>query len=177
LNAILQNLAQLAALDSEDIRAEQQPFSLAVLLEENVARFGSRAAAAGLRLRVELADHRLQALGDESRTDQALQTLVENALKFTSAGEIVLSAHSRGDLVEIAVRDTGIGIPPGELPRIFERFYKVDRARGGQAGTGLGLSIARHLVELQGGTLAAESTPGAGTVMRIHLPRSAAEQS
>ena len=73
--------------------------------------------------------------------------------------------------VEIAVNDTGVGIPPRDLPRIFERFYKVDRARGGQPGSGLGLSIARHLVELQGGTISAESTPGSGTVVRVRLPR------
>jgi two-component system, OmpR family, phosphate regulon sensor histidine kinase PhoR len=171
LNAILQNLTQLAALDAEEIQAERQAFPAAELLEENAARFAARAAAAGLILRVELADPSLRALGDRSRTDQALQSLVDNALKFTSAGEVVLSANSTGDMIEISVRDTGIGIPPADLPRIFERFYKVDRARGGQPGTGLGLSIARHLVELQGGTLVAESAPGAGTVMRIRLPR------
>jgi signal transduction histidine kinase len=73
--------------------------------------------------------------------------------------------------VEIAVKDSGPGIPPRDLPRIFERFYKVDRARGGQPGSGLGLSIARHLVELQGGTITAESTPGTGTLVRLRLPR------
>src|SRR5207248_7762887 len=141
------------------------------LLEENVARFAARAAAAGLELRVELTDSSLRAFGDRPRTDQALQSLVDNALKFTSAGEVVLSAAASGAQVEIAVRDTGMGIPPSDLPRIFERFYKVDRARGSLPGTGLGLSIARHLVELQGGTLVAESSGGSGTIVRVRLPR------
>ena len=96
---------------------------------------------------------------------------MDNALKFTRAGEVVVTTRSDGPRVEIAVRDTGPGIPPRDLPRIFERFYKVDRARGSQPGSGLGLSIARHLVELQGGTIAAESSPGAGTVVRVRLPR------
>jgi len=74
------------------------------------------------------------------------------------------------DRVEFVVRDTGPGIPSRDLSRIFERFYKVDRSRGGLPGSGLGLSIARHLVELQGGTIEADSTPGAGTVIRLRLP-------
>jgi len=92
-------------------------------------------------------------------------------LKFTRTGEVVVSVLADDARVDIAVRDTGPGIPPRDLPRIFERFYKVDRSRGGQPGSGLGLSIARHLVELQGGTIVAESSPGAGTVVRVRLPR------
>lgn len=72
-------------------------------------------------------------------------------------------------MVEISVRDTGVGIPSQDLPRIFERFYKVDPARSA-SGSGLGLAIARHLVELQGGTVTAESTPGVGTVLHVRLP-------
>ncbi|HYM51578.1 MAG TPA: ATP-binding protein [Candidatus Limnocylindrales bacterium] len=170
LAAIVQNLGQLAAIDAEQIRVEHSPFSVSGLLEENAVRFKARAAAAGLVLRVEPLDHELLAFGDRAKTDQALQSLVDNALKFTSAGEVVLSAVPIGGMVEIAVRDTGVGIPAADLPRIFERFYKVDRARGGQPGSGLGLSIARHLVELQGGSLVAESEPGSGTIMRLRLP-------
>jgi two-component system, OmpR family, phosphate regulon sensor histidine kinase PhoR len=172
LNAIVQNLTQLAALDAEQIQVEQRTFSVLELLDENAERYAVRAAAAGLQLRVERQQDDLSAFGDRAKTDQALQSLVDNALKFTNAGEVVLSAAPAGEMVEVVVRDTGIGIPAQDLPRIFERFYKVDRARAGQlAGSGLGLSIARHLVELQRGTLAAESTPGSGTTMRIRLPR------
>jgi two-component system phosphate regulon sensor histidine kinase PhoR len=99
-----------------------------------------------------------------------LQNVIDNAIKFTQRGEIELTAANREGKVEIAVRDTGPGIPPRDLPRIFERFYKVDRSRGNQPGSGLGLSIARHLIELQGGTITAESTPGMGTTIRIRVP-------
>src|SRR5438874_1494724 len=75
------------------------------------------------------------------------------------------------DRVEVTVRDTGPGIPSRDLSRIFERFYMVDRSRGGLPGSGLGLSIARHLVELQGGTIVAESSGGSGTIVRVRLPR------
>jgi two-component system phosphate regulon sensor histidine kinase PhoR len=171
LQAILLNLTQLAALDAEGIEVERAPFGAGELVTELVERYQSRASAAGLALRAEPAVADLQVLGDRGKTDQALQNIVDNALKFTRSGEVVVTAGSHQADVEIAVRDTGSGIPPRDLPRIFERFYKVDRARGGQPGSGLGLSIARHLIELQGGTIAAESTPGEGTVVRVRLPR------
>jgi two-component system, OmpR family, phosphate regulon sensor histidine kinase PhoR len=170
LQAILLNLTQLAALDAEGIEVERAPFGAGELVTELVERYQSRASTAGLALRAEPAED-LQVLGDRGKTDQALQNIVDNALKFTHSGEVVVSARHDGSRVEIAVRDTGPGIPPRDLPRIFERFYKVDRARGAQPGSGLGLSIARHLVELQGGTIVAESSPGAGTIVRVRLPR------
>jgi two-component system phosphate regulon sensor histidine kinase PhoR len=171
LQAILLNLTQLAALDAEGIEVERAPFGAAELVTELIERYHPRASAAGLELRAEPGEAELQVLGDRGKTDQALQNIVDNALKFTRAGEVVVTTRSDGARVEIAVRDTGPGIPPRDLPRIFERFYKVDRARGSQPGSGLGLSIARHLVELQGGTIAAESSPGTGTVVRVRLPR------
>jgi two-component system phosphate regulon sensor histidine kinase PhoR len=172
LAAIISTLTQLAALDAEEIRVDREPFSVSSLVQENVARFEPRASATGLGLRAELPAADLQALGDRAKTDQALQSIIDNALKFTPAGEIVVTVGAGDRGVEIAVRDTGIGIPPEHLSRIFERFYKVDRVRGREVpGTGLGLSIARHLLELQGGTLSVKSAPGAGTTMYIRLPR------
>jgi len=171
LQAILLNLTQLAALDAEGIEVARAPFSATELIAELVDRYQPRASAAGLALRAEPAEADIQVLSDRGKTEQALQNIVDNALKFTGSGEVVVTVTSDQTWVEIAVRDTGPGIPPRDLPRIFERFYKVDRARGGQPGSGLGLSIARHLVELQGGTITAESTPGAGTLVRVRLPR------
>jgi two-component system, OmpR family, phosphate regulon sensor histidine kinase PhoR len=161
LQTTLLNLAQLAALDAEGIHVAR----------ELVDRYRARAAAAGLSLRADLTENGASILGDRGKTDQALQNIVDNALKFTRSGEVVVATGSDEAQVEIAVRDTGPGIPPRDLLRIFERFYKVDRARGGQPGSGLGLSIGRHLVELQGGTIVAESSPGTGTVVRVRLPR------
>src|SRR6267378_6054211 len=171
LQAILHNLTQLAALDAEGIEVERVPFDATTLVADLVVRYQPRAAAGGLALGAAPAEAETQALGDRGKTDQALQNIVDNALKFTPSGEVVVGVTSDDAWVEIAVKDSGLGIPPRDLPRIFERFYKVDRARGGQPGSGLGLSIARHLVELQGGTIAAESTPGEGTVVRVRLPR------
>jgi two-component system, OmpR family, phosphate regulon sensor histidine kinase PhoR len=171
LGDIVFNLNQLAALDAEGIAVERLPFSVDDLVRSLIDRYQERAAAGQVVLRTEIATAGSTALGDRAKTDQALQNIVDNALKFTGSGEVVISAHAERSRVEIEVRDTGPGIPPRDLPRIFERFYKVDRARAGQPGSGLGLSIARHLVELQGGTITAESTPGTGTLLRVRLPR------
>ena len=167
---ILFNLNQLAALDAEQITVERLPFSVNDLVAALIDRFQPRAAARKLILRSETAAG-LTVLGDRAKTDQALQNIVDNALKFTAAGEVIVTGGSEQNRVEIAVRDTGPGIPARDLSRVFERFYKVDRSRGGQPGSGLGLSIARHLIELQGGTILAESSPGSGTVVRVRLPR------
>jgi two-component system phosphate regulon sensor histidine kinase PhoR len=168
---ILFNLNQLAALDAEGISVERTPFSVDDLVKSITDRYQARASAGELILRAETTADGLMALGDRAKTDQALHNIVDNALKFTRAGEVVVTAGLDHDRVEIAIRDTGPGIPARDLSRIFERFYKVDRSRGGLPGSGLGLSIARHLVELQGGTIVAESKPGAGTVIRVRLPR------
>jgi len=167
---IVFNLNQLAALDAEGIAVERQHFSVDELVRALIDRYQVRAGASKLVLRAEIETPGRGVLGDRAKTDQALQNIVDNALKFTRAGEVVITASADHDRVEFTVRDTGPGIPPRDLPRVFERFYKVDRSRGGLPGSGLGLSIARHLVELQGGTIEAESTPGAGTVIRLRLP-------
>jgi two-component system phosphate regulon sensor histidine kinase PhoR len=99
-----------------------------------------------------------------------LVNLIHNAVKFTRpGGSIVLSAAAADGAVEFSVRDTGVGIPENDLPRIFERFYKSDRSRS-SGGTGLGLSIARHLVESHGGRIQAESREGQGSRFYFTIP-------
>jgi two-component system phosphate regulon sensor histidine kinase PhoR len=114
--------------------------------------------------------------GDTTRLRQILVNLLGNAVKFTETGEIVLSlqANPRDDgRIELvfSVRDTGIGIPPEDLSRIFERFYRVDRSRSREmGGTGLGLSIVKHIVQNHGGTVDVSSTIGEGSTFTIRLP-------
>ena len=101
-----------------------------------------------------------------------LINLLDNAVKFTSeGGRVTLSAKAAGGRVILAVGDNGIGIPPGDLSRIFERFYRVGRSRDRrEGGTGLGLAIAKHLTQAMGGTIEVESVQGTGTTFRINLP-------
>ena len=114
----------------------------------------------------------LSAWGDEDSISQILENLVDNALKYTPAGgSIKVCWGVEGDRVCLEVKDTGIGIPEQDLPRIFERFYRVDKARSRElGGTGLGLSIVKHLVQAMDGGIEAISREGEGTTFRIRLP-------
>jgi signal transduction histidine kinase len=109
--------------------------------------------------------------GDPLRLRQILTNLLSNAAKFTKAGHISVRAANRGDLLLIEVEDTGIGILPGDLPRIFDQFEQVDSSRTRWAsGTGLGLAICRQLCELMEGTIKAWSKPGHGSRFEVRLP-------
>ncbi len=107
---------------------------------------------------------------DLARIEQVLVNLIHNGIKFSSKhGTVTLSAEACDSKIRFAVRDAGIGIPADDLPRIFERFYKSDRARSGH-GTGLGVSISKHLVEAHGGTIRAESREEFGSTFYFTLP-------
>jgi two-component system phosphate regulon sensor histidine kinase PhoR len=109
---------------------------------------------------------------DREAVHQVLSNLMDNALKYTPEGGAVTLGARRGDpFAEVFVEDTGIGIPPEELPRLFERFYRVDKARSRElGGTGLGLSIVKHLVRAQGGDVRVASEPGKGSRFTFTLP-------
>jgi two-component system, OmpR family, phosphate regulon sensor histidine kinase PhoR len=110
-------------------------------------------------------------LADPTGIRQILANLVENAVRYTNSGRVTVAAARSDGRVELTVHDTGIGIPPEHLQRIFERFYRVDPGRSrAEGGTGLGLSIVRHLVEAHGGTVTARSEVGRGTTVTVRLP-------
>jgi two-component system phosphate regulon sensor histidine kinase PhoR len=129
-----------------------------------------QAERAGLNLRVECKDDLPKVKIDSQRLEQVLVNLIHNAVKFTGAGgEVLLEAEAGISEVRFVVRDSGIGIPVDEIPRIFERFYRVDKSRTG-SGTGLGLSIAKHVVEAHGGKIWAESIEGHGSTFYFSIP-------
>ena len=173
MGAVLSDLLLVARLDAGKVDLAEKPFDLAALLSEEAERFGARAAAKGVRLEV-LTPDELTARGDVKRTGQALAVLFDNAVRFTpSGGSIAVHGRLGERWAEASVADTGPGISPEDLPRVFDRFYRAEaaRTRSKGGGTGLGLAIARDLVRAQGGDLLAERPRGGGAVFRLRLPR------
>jgi signal transduction histidine kinase len=177
MDALLSDLLVLARLDAERLDVEKKPFDLSVVAAETAGRFLKRASEEGIRLEVEVPDD-LPVRGDPSHTSQILAALLDNAMRYTLKGGSVTVCGRRTDgEAEASVTDTGPGIPPEHLPRIFDRFYRTEEARtraGG--GTGLGLSIARDLARAQDGELTAENVSkgkaGTGAIFRLRLPGS-----
>jgi signal transduction histidine kinase len=174
MGAVLSDLLLVARLDAGKLDVAEKPFDLASVLAEEAGRFGARAAARGVRLEVETSEE-LLARGDAKRTGQILAVLLDNAVRFAPAGgRIAVTGRSRDRRTEASVMDTGPGIAPEHLPRVFDRFYRAESARtrrGAGGGTGLGLAIARDLARAQGGDLTAEKGEGWGAVFRLSLPR------
>ena len=176
MSAILSDLLLLARLDADKVSVSHEPFDLALVISESSERFAARAVAEGKNLQVEHSG-KLPARGDAQRTGQILAALLDNALRFTPPeGTITVEGHVTNKRIESTVTDTGPGIPPESLDRIFERFYRADthstaRARGPSGGgTGLGLSIARDLARAQGGELIAVNAPDGGARFTLTLP-------
>jgi len=173
MSAILSDLLLVARLDAEEADLTRKPFDLTAVLSEEAERFGVQAAAKEVRLEVQVPGE-LSARGDSKRTGQVLAVLLENAVRFAPPGGcIAVSGRLQDRWVEASVRDTGPGISPEHLPRIFDRFYRAEasRTRSKGAGTGLGLAIARELARAQGGDLVAENAKEGGATFRLRLPR------
>ncbi|MCO8146604.1 ATP-binding protein [Rhodovulum tesquicola] len=166
------DVLDISHLDSGCAAADAEVFDLDALLAETVAMHGSLAAAGDNRLVLETGDGLGHVTGDPRRLRQILVNLIGNALKFTCGGTVTLAVARVGmtDGVEIAVRDTGIGILPGDLGRIFDEFFTADPTYGRRAdGTGLGLAITARLVRLLGGEIEVDSMPGTGSTFTVRL--------
>lgn len=171
LAQMTQELLELTRIESGQVPLEMKDITAEGLLLSAADRMRAQVERAGLVIRLDSSSGPLSAHADPTRLEQVLVNLIHNAVKFTQpGGEVVLSARALGDMVCFAVKDTGVGIPTDDLERIFERFYKADRARSG-GGTGLGLSIARHIVEAHGGKIWAESVEGEGSTFFFTIPQ------
>ena len=144
-----------------------------------IKKFANLAEKSGIRLVTRLDfDADLRFSIDPDRMEQVLTNLIDNALRHThEGGSVTLQAAVAKDKLQVAVRDTGVGISEEDLPFVFERFYKADKARTrGQAGTGLGLAIAKHIVEAHGGEISVNSRKGKGTTFRFSIPAHAGDK-
>jgi two-component system OmpR family sensor kinase/two-component system sensor histidine kinase BaeS len=167
LARLVDDLRTLANAEAGNLPLRKEPTDLSVLLHDSVASFAGEARAAQIDLHVEEANELPLVEIDPLRIREVLTNLIANAVRHTSSGgRILVTAKTTAGRVEVAVVDTGSGIPPEELSRIFDRFYKGASSRG----SGLGLTIARNLVLAHGGEISADSEPGRGTRIRFSLP-------
>ncbi|HEX2148570.1 MAG TPA: ATP-binding protein, partial [Actinomycetota bacterium] len=168
LSALVQDLLDLARLERG--QGEQAGVNLARVVEGEVAALSDRIQQKGLALHLET-DESIEVLGVQEDLALMVRNLLENALVYTAEGSITVSMSDTGEAFELRVSDTGAGIPTADLERIFERFYRVDKARSRDTGgTGLGLAIVRHVAESHGGVVDVTSELGTGSTFTVRLP-------
>jgi two-component system phosphate regulon sensor histidine kinase PhoR len=196
LNSLVSDLLTLSRIELGDIKIEKEAINLDNVIDTVFETLREKAQSKGLYLKKEISPTPLEVIADRNRLIQILLNLVDNGIKFTEKGGITIRVQSLkskvqvppyppftkgghgginnpslGDFIEISVEDTGIGIPKKHIPRLGERFYRVDKARSRElGGTGLGLAIVKHLVKAHGWEMEIESTSGKGTAVKIIIP-------
>ena len=170
LQSLVEDLLSLAELERPDARLRLESFDLRDTVQRQIAILAGPAERSGLDLQLEPGPA-VPVVADRLRIDQVIANLLDNALKYTERGGVRIRVGTQDAQVWCEVQDTGSGIPAEELPRIFERFYRADKARTREkGGTGLGLAIVKHILSLHGGRVAATSVAGEGSAFRIELP-------
>jgi two-component system, OmpR family, phosphate regulon sensor histidine kinase PhoR len=176
LNLLVNDLLSLARLESKEAKLQLAEINLRDFLEDVTRDWAKRLAGKNLRLELQVPENFPTLHADERRLEEVVHNLLDNAVKYSHQnGRILIQAGAPDQEVVLSVRDEGVGIAANDLPRIFERFYRADRARSRElGGTGLGLSIVKHIAQLHGGRVEAESALGQGTTIRVVLPNSPA---
>ncbi|MGH8094935.1 MAG: sensor histidine kinase [Chthoniobacterales bacterium] len=172
LNLLVDDVLSLARLEGPGLALDLTTIHPATFLGGIMHDWEKKFASKDLRAELDLPDNLPPLRADEARLQEVVYNLLDNAVKYSPpGGRITVSALGNDGRITLGVRDNGSGIPPRDLPRIFERFYRADKARHRElGGTGLGLSIVKHIAQLHGGSVEAESELGRGTTVRVHLP-------
>ena len=172
LNTLINDLLDLSHIESKEIMLKKDKFALPALVDEVMLGFRAQAKKKGIEIKSEL-PHGLEMIADRSKIEQVLTNLINNAIKYNKEkGFARIYSEQLSDKIKIVVEDSGSGIPAKDIPRIFERFYRVDKARSRElGGTGLGLSIVKHIIELHSGTVGVESTEGLGSKFWFTIPK------
>ena len=171
LLGLIDDILDLSKIEAGRLTLAAEPFDLPATLAQPALLFRQVAAEKGLAVLTDIApDLPARVMGDAMRLGQVLNNLMSNAVKFTERGEVALVARRAGDMVEITVRDSGIGIPEEARARLFQPFSQVDGTARRHKGTGLGLSISRQLAEMMGGALVLLPPSGEGTTFLLRLP-------
>ncbi|HEV2903954.1 MAG TPA: ATP-binding protein, partial [Pyrinomonadaceae bacterium] len=175
MNELIGDILELSAIEAGNVQVRTEGVELHAIVNDVVSSLATKASAGNITVTNAVpANVRINA--DARRLEQMLTNLVENAIKFNRENGQVTISYEAGDSDNIRVEDTGEGIPAQHLERLFERFYRVDRARSREmGGTGLGLAIVKHLARAHGGEVSVTSEVGTGTTFTIELPRSSVE--
>lgn len=175
LNALVDDLLTLARLESRRITLEPVSVLLEPFLQQIMGDIRSKLEEKGIEVKLEIPPGFPPLEADPFRLEQVIYNLLDNSIKYSEPrSTITLRAWTDARLARLQVRDQGMGIPPADLPHVFERFYRVDKARSRElGGTGLGLSIVKHIVQMHGGEIGAESELGKGTAITISFPQPA----
>jgi two-component system phosphate regulon sensor histidine kinase PhoR len=173
LQSLIQDLLDLSKIEKQGFSLSIQPMDLTVVLDEVLAITKGKAVEKGIVFDYKREKKPIRIDGDVHRLKQVFINIISNAISYTpNQGTIYISLHETGTAVFTEITDTGIGIEAKEIPRIFERFYRVDKARSrNSGGTGLGLAIVKHLVEAHRGSITVKSEVGKGTSFTIELPK------
>jgi signal transduction histidine kinase len=170
LNRIIEDLLDLSRIESGRIKLKKENIKLTDIIKKNVGTIREQAAQKHLALKTELPEEFPCVFADSDKMSQIIINLLSNAIKYTKEGEIVISADEDDGHVRVEVSDTGIGIAPEDLPKVFEKFQRIEKPGIEAKGTGLGLSIVKALVELHDGKVFVESEPGRGSTFGFELP-------
>jgi two-component system phosphate regulon sensor histidine kinase PhoR len=172
MHGLIDDILELTAIEGGNVQLKTAPVELHMLVEDVTASLAAKASAQNVTLENKVLPE-VMVHADERRLEQMLTNLIDNGIKFSRDGGTVTISHEGGTRDRIHVQDNGDGIPAQHLERLFERFYRVDRARSrDMGGTGLGLAIVKHLALLHGGEVTVTSELAKGTTFTIHLPRS-----
>jgi len=173
LGNIVEDLLTLSELEQSHGRIQKQPFDLKKLIEDVILGFGHAIEDKHHRLEIIAQGDNFEISADRDKIEQLFVNLIDNAIKYTNEhGQITIRLDGRAEEICVSVQDNGIGIPRKDLDRVFERFYRVDKARSRRlGGTGLGLGIAKHIVLAHHGDIRLESQLGRGTTVHVTLPR------
>jgi len=172
LSKLIDDLLDLSKIESGKMKMTFAPIEFKPIANRVIDVLKKFAVDKSINVIASIPDDLPKLMGDENRITQALLNLVDNAIKYTPInGSVSINASLQGKFVRIDVKDTGIGIPKKDIPRIFERFYRVDKARSRElGGTGLGLSIAKHLIQSHGGDIQVISSPSKGSTFTFTVP-------
>ncbi len=172
LSRLVDDLLVLSSLEAPEKQPNRRPVDVSELAREVVQSYGHLASERGLELGFSSEESLPPVTGDTELLRTLLENLIENAVKYTSEGKVEVSVRMRDGHTVVSVTDTGPGIAAEDQPRIFERFYRVDKDRSrASGGTGLGLSIAKHIAMIHGASLRVASNPGEGSVFSVEFPR------